>query len=118
MYHKADFFTNGGYAYYDTIEEMPKTAKVYFPNEEEPKEMTAEEMMKLSKEGWYTIMHSCNYGSCDYWTTEKLSKWVDERFLRIRRYVRKGETMGYNRDGWSVRLTKDAHYWKSAVWNS
>lgn len=44
MYHKATLTSK---AYYDTLEEMPNVAKVYFPDEEEPKEMTAEEICAL-----------------------------------------------------------------------
>lgn len=57
MYHKATLTTR---AYYDTKEEMPTTANVYFPNEKEPKEMNVAEMLELSKEGWLTIMYSSN----------------------------------------------------------
>ena len=105
-------------SYYDTIEEMPKTAKVEFPDGS-VKEMTESEMYGLSNEGWYTIMHSCNYGCCDHWTSEKLEKWVRERFNGIIRYVGKyKETIGYNRRSWYVKLTKQKNYFKSEVWNS
>ena len=63
MYHEGTKFSK---SYYDTLEEMPKTAKVYFPDEKEPRQMTADEICALDKEGWYTIMHSCNYGCCDH----------------------------------------------------
>ena len=116
MYHEGNFMRH---SYYDTIEEMPKTAKVYYPDEKEPKEMTAQEISVLDNEGWYTIMHSVNYGVCDHWTSEKPSKWVRERFERIIRYTdKKGDTVGYNRKGWSLTLTRDSKYWKSEVWNS
>lgn len=120
MYHEARFEGFTMYkAYYDTIGEMPVKAKVYFPEQKEPVEMTAEEMYKLSDEGWYTIMHSVNYGVCDHWTSEPLKTWVDKRFNRINQYVdKKGNTVGYNRDEWSVHLTKDSNYWQSEVWNS
>lgn len=116
MYHEATLSTR---AYYDTLEEMPKVAKVYLPNEKEPKEMTIDEMYKLSDEGWYTIMHTVNWGSCDHWTSVPLKIWVEKRFRTILGYTnKKGELVGYNRQEWSVRLTKDKNYWKSEVWNS
>ena len=109
-------------SYYDTIEEMPKTAKVYFPDKDEPVEMTTEQMLKLSREGWFTIMHSCNYGVCDHWTSVPLSKWVYEKFNSYWQYTTNGkadgETLGYNRKAWSVRLTRDSSYRASEVWNS
>lgn len=119
MYHEATLRTR---AYYDTLEEMPDVAKVYFPDEKEPREMTIGEMYKLSNEGWYTIMHTVNWGSCDHWISVPLGKWVDERFKRILHYTSNGKSdgkhVGYNRQAWSVRLTKDKNYWKSEVWNS
>ena len=119
MYHEATLTKR---AYYDTLEEMPKMAKVYFPEEKEPKEMTAAEVCALDEEGWYTIMHSVNWGSCDHWTSQKPSKWVRERFERIFHYTKNGkadgEHVGYNRQEWSIRLTRDGKYWKSEVWNS
>lgn len=119
MYHEA---TLGSKAYYDTLEEMPRTAKVYFPDEKEPKELSVNEMNQLSDEGWYTIMHSVNWGSCDHWISVPLRKWVEEKFERIIHYTSNGkvdgEHVGYNRYEWSVRLTRDKNYWKSEVWNS
>ena len=117
MYHEARL---GKRAYYDTFEEMPKLAKVCFPEpNKETREMTAEEICQLDKDGWYTIMHSVNWGSCDHWTSEKPSKWVRERFEKIYRYVdNQGRTIGYNRDSWCITLTRDSKYWKSEVWNS
>lgn len=115
MYHKGTLYSH---AYYDTIEEMPAVAKVYFPNEKEPVEMTADEMQKLSDEGWYTILHTVNYGCCDHWSSVRLEVWVRERFNRIVRFENKGRIVGYNRSDWSVRLTKDKNYHKSEVWNS
>lgn len=117
MYHEAKNWYHK--SYYDTIEEMPQVAKVYFPDEKEPRLLSADEMIALSVEGWYTIMHSVNWGSCDHWTSQPLSKWVYDRFLSYVRYTNsKGETVGYDRKEWSVKLTKDSKYWKSAVWNS
>ena len=115
MYHEAKLLTP---AYYDTLEEMPQLAKVYFPNEKEPQMMTADEVCRLDDKGWYTVLHSCNYGVCDHWTSEKPSKWVKEKFEHIIRYTDNGKTVGYNRASWSITLTKDAHVWKSEVWNS
>ncbi len=119
MYHKGTGFNK---SYYYTIEEMPKKAKVYFPDEQEPREMTADEICALDADGWYTIMHSVNWGICDHWTSEKPSKWVRERFERILHYTKNGkadgEHVGYNRVSWSLTLTRDSHYWKSEVWNS
>lgn len=119
MYHIGTFTTR---AYYDTLEEMPKRAKVYFPDEKEPREMTAEEICKLDDEGWYTVMHSVNYGVCDHWTSEKPSKWVRERFNKILHFTKNGradgEHIGYNREGWSLTLTRDGNVWKAEVWNS
>ena len=119
MYHKATLTSR---AYYDTFEEMPDKAKVYFPDEEEPREMTAEEVCRLDDEGWFTVMHSCNYGVCDHWTSEKPSRWVRERFRKILHFTKNGkadgEHVGYDRAAWSIRLTRDGHVWKSEVWNS
>lgn len=115
MYHEGTIFTH---SYYDTIEEMPNVAKVYFPDEKEPKEMTAEQVRSLDKDGWYTVMHSVNWGCCDHWTSEKPSKWVRDRFERIVKYVNKDKVVGYNRVDWSIRLTRDAKVWHSEVWNS
>lgn len=115
MYHEATAFTR---AYYDTKEELPNEIKVYFPNEKEPKIMTPRQLLDLSEEGWMTVMHSCNYGVCDHWISEPLIKWLEERFECIIRYVDKNDkTVGYNRKGWSLRLTKEK-VWKSEVWNS
>ena len=115
MYHEGTLITS---AYYDTIEEMPKRAKVRFPDKTE-KEMTAEEICALDEEGWYTIMHSSNWGVCDHWTSQKPSKWIKERFNSIIHYTRRnGETVGYNRKSWTIVLTRDANFWKSEVWNS
>lgn len=120
MYHEAKRWFEK--SYYDTIEEMPDKAKVYFPDEKEPRLMTAAEICALDKEGWYTIMHSVNWGCCDHWTSEKPSKWVRERFNRYYHYTKNGksdgEHVGYNRIEWSLRLTKQSDYWKSEVWNS
>jgi len=92
---------------------------VYFPDSKEAVEMTAEEILKLSDDGWYTILHECNFGCCDHWTSQPLKRWVNERFLQIITYVnKKGEKVGYDRREWSVKLTKDAHYRHSEVWNS
>lgn len=119
MYHEASLYSA---AYYDTLEEMPQKAKVYFPDEKEPKEMTASEVCNLDKDGWYTIMHSVNYGCCDHWTSVKPSRWVREKFDRIIHYTKNGKEdgkhVGYNRMAWTIRLTKEANYWKSEVWNS
>lgn len=119
MYHEGSITSH---AYYDTLEEMPKTAKVFFPGKEEPVEMTADEIRKLDNEGWYTVMHSVNFGVCDHWTSEKPSKWVRERFEHILHYTSNGKAdckiIGYNRSGWSLTLTKDAHVWHAEVWNS
>ena len=116
MYHEAKLLSH---AYYDTIEEMPKVAKVYYPGQKEPVEMTAEQICELDNEGWHTVMHSCNYGVCDHWTSEKPSTWVREMFEHIIQYVNNDKTtVGFNRKGWSLTLTKDAHVWKSEVWNS
>lgn len=117
MYHESKSpFTR---SYYDTIEEMPNEVKVYFPDEKEPKIMSVEEVRALDNEGWYTIMHSVNWGSCDHWTSEKVSKWLNERFLSYWQYVDKaGKIVGYDRKEWSVRLTKEANYRQSEVWNS
>lgn len=119
MYHEAHLFTK---AYYDTIEEMSDKAKVYFPDEKEPRLMTAEEICELDDEGWYTIMHSVNWGSCDHWTSEKPSKWVRERFNQIIRFSKNGKAdepaTGWNRLEWEIRLTRDSKYWKAEVWNS
>lgn len=116
MYHKAELFKR---AYYDTIEEMPKVAKVYFPDKKEPVEMTSDEMLKLSDEGWYTILHEVNYGCCDHWTSVKLEVWVRKRFNQIVILEDKNHNIvGYNRMDWSVRLTKDKNFRKSEVWNS
>lgn len=124
MYHKAKSIFEK--SYYDTVEEMPNVAKVHFPDQKEPVEMTAEEICALDDEGWYTIMHSVNWGSCDHWTSQKPSKWVKECFNGIIRYVKKGykagkeyeETVGYNRRSWSITLTKQSDYFKAEVWNS
>ena len=115
MFHEAKLFYP---SYYDTLEEMPNVAKVYYPNQKEPVEMTAEQVCALDDEGWYTIIHECNFGVCDHWTSVKPSKWVKEVFSRIIQYADKDRTVGYNRNGWSITLTKDANYWKSEVWNS
>ena len=118
MYHEATLTTK---AYYDTLEEMPNTATVCFPDKQR-KEMTADEICALDDEGWYTIMHSVNWGCCDHWTSEKPSKWVKERFEKIWHYTKNGKAdgahVGYNRAEWTIRLTRDGNYWKSEVWNS
>lgn len=119
MYHKATLLSK---AYYDTLEEMPLMAKVYYPDSKEPVEMSPEDICKLDTKDWYTVMHSVNWGSCDHWTSEKPSKWVKERFNNIIHYTSNGKAdgkhIGYNRQEWSITLTKDSHYWKSEVWNS
>ena len=119
MYHEA---TLGKRAYYDTLEEMPKVAKVYFPDKKEPVEMNAEQICDLDNDGWYTVMHSVNLGICDHWTSEKPSRWVRERFQKIFHYTKNGKAdgkhVGYNRMEWSITLTKYANYCKSEVWNS
>ena len=115
MYHEGKITTR---AYYDTMDEMPSKAQVTFPDGT-TKEMSIAEMYDLSDAGWYTIMHSVNWGSCDHWTSQPLSKWVNERFKKVYRFVDgNNKTVGYNRDSWSVKLTKDSNYWKSEVWNS
>lgn len=118
MYHKSELFKK---AYYDTLEEMPTTAKIYFPNEKEPRELSVTEMYKLSDEGWKTVMHTVNWGSCDHWCSVPLRKWVDSRFLRIIHYTSNGKengtSIGYDRMEWSARLTKE-DVWESSVWNS
>jgi len=116
MYHEAKNWME--HPYYDTIEEMPTKAKVFYPDEKLPSEMTADEICALDDEGWYTIMHSVNWGCCDHWTSEKPSKWVRERFNRIIQYTDKGKVVGYNRSDWSLVLTRNSNYWKSEVWNS
>lgn len=116
MYHEATLTTE---AYYDTFSEVPYKVKVFLPEAEEPIEMTPEELIEMSeREGYYTIMHSVNWGCCDHWTSEKLSKWVKERFYLIRYTDKNGQTVGYSRPEFSVRLTKDSKYWRSEVWNS
>lgn len=119
MYHKGTLTTK---AYYDTLEEMPKVAKVFFPDSKEPREMTADEIRDLDEQGWYTIMHSVNWGCCDHWTSEKPSKWVRERFERIWHFTKNGKAdgkhVGYNRAGWELHLTRQSNYWKAEVWNS
>lgn len=115
MYHKETFKSK---AYYDTFEEMPTTIKVKFPDAKECVEMTPEEVCALDNEGWYTVMHSVNWGCCDHWTSEKPSKWVRERFDKIIHYTKNGAHVGYNRAGWEITLTKDAHVWHAEVWNS
>ena len=116
MYHEATLRSR---AYYDTFEELPKVAKVYFPDSDEPKEMNAKQVCALDNEGWFTIMHSVNWGCCDHWTSEKPSKWVRERFEKICRYIdNQGNTIGYNRESWHITLTRNGNYWKSEVWNS
>lgn len=114
MYHKGTIYE---YSYYDTIEEMPNVADVYFPDKKEPVKKTVQEMLELSNEGWYTILHEVNYGCCDHWTSVKLEVWVQKRFNKIVRYSTKNG-IGYNRASWSVHLTKDSNYHKSEVWNS
>ena len=119
MYHKGTLFRH---SYYDTIEEMPDKVRVKFPDEKEYREMTPEEVCALDDDGWYTVMHSCNYGICDHWTSEKPSKWVREKFNNIIHYTsngkKDGKPIGYDREGWSIVLTKDANVWHSEVWNS
>lgn len=118
MYHEAKNCWE--YSYYDTVEELPKKAKVIFPKEEnkESVEMTPEEICTLDGEYW-TIMHSCNYGSCDHWTSQKPSTWVNKEFNRIINYVDKDKkVIGYNRTSWSIALTKNSKYFKAEVWNS
>ena len=116
MYHKGTIYHRG---YYDTIDELPQKVNVYFPDEKEPKEMTPSEVCELDDMGWFTIMHSVNWGICDHWTSEKPSTWVRERFNRVVKLKKKnGEVMGYYRADTSIRLTKDGKYWKSEVWNS
>lgn len=118
MYHKATITTR---AYYDTVSEMPNTAKVYFPKEDNRpmEEMTVEQMMELSDKGYHTIVHSVNFGCCDHWYSVPLSRWVQEYFMQIIHYTdQKGDTVGYDRKDWSVLLTYDADYRKSDVWNS
>lgn len=115
MYHQATLTTK---AYYDTIEELPKEATVSFPDGTK-KKMTSSEMYKLSNEGWYTIMASCNWGICDHWDSEPLKVWVEKKFLPILQLVDKnGKTIGYNRSEWNVVLTRNKNYHKSEVWNS
>lgn len=114
MYHKGTIFEH---SYYDTIEEMPTTAKVYFPDKKEPIQMDEQQMLKLSNEGWYTILHEVNYGCCDHWTSVKLEVWVRERFKKIIKYKTKNG-FGYNRCAWSVNLTRNSNFRKSEVWNS
>lgn len=119
MYHKETLSTK---AYYDTFEEMPKMAEVRFPladGKSETRQMTADEICALDNEGWYTILHSVNWGSCDHWTSAKPSKWVRERFNHIICYKNKnGEVVGYDRADWLLVLTGEANYWRSEVWNS
>ena len=119
MYHEGTMFRN---PYYYTIEEMPNTAKVKFPDEKESREMTIEQMYELSREGWHTIIATTNYGICDHWDSVPLSVWVEKRFKRILHYTSNGKAdgkhIGYNRASWSVTLTRDKHYHKSEVWNS
>ena len=119
MYHKPTISSRG---YYDTLEEMPIMVKVKFPEEKEFREMTADEVCALDDEGWYTVMHSVNWGCCDHWTSEKPSKWIKERFNHIIHYTKNGkndgEHVGYDRAGWNIVLTKDANVWHSEVWNS
>lgn len=64
---------------------VPTTAKVKFPSGE-TKEMTADEICALDEQGLFTIMHDCNYGVCDHWTSVKPSVWVRERFWKIYEY--------------------------------
>lgn len=119
MYHKETLSTK---AYYDTFEEMPSKAEVRFPVSDgkwEVRQMTAEEINALDNDGWYTILHSVNWGICDHWTSVKPSKWVRDRFNHIIRYQNnKGEIIGYDRLSWLLVLTRDANYWKAEVWNS
>ena len=119
MYHEATIRSK---AYYDTLEEMPSKARVKFPDKKEYVEMTPEEVCALDNEGWYTVMHSVNWGCCDHWTSEKPSKWVRERFNRVIHYTKNGkedgEHVGYNRKEWAIRLTRDANVWHAEVWNS
>ena len=114
-YHKATRL--GEKSYYDTIEEMPGTAEVRFPDGTK-KQMTPDEICELDKDGWLTVMHSCNYGVCDHWTSEKPSTWVRERFNHIIRYVdNNNKTVGYNRRDWWIKLTKERVF-HAEVWNS
>ncbi len=115
MYHEPKLLQPG---YYDTIEEIPNMCKVRFPDEKEYKEMSPEDVCALDEQGWYTIMHSVNWGSCDHWTSEKPSKWVRERFNHIIQYTSRGKTIGYNRADFYITLTRQSDYWKSEVWNS
>ena len=119
MYHKGTLFSK---AYYDTLEEMPKMVRVKYPNQNEYVEMTPDDVCKLDDDGWYTVMHSSNMGICDHWTSEKPSKWVRERFNNIIHYTSNGKAdgkhIGYNRVGWEIALTRDAHVWHAEVWNS
>ena len=116
MYHESNGWMSP--PYYDTKEEMPDTATVKFPDGT-TRQMTAEEITSLDNEGWFTVMHSVNWGSCDHWTSEKPSKWVRKEFQSIIKYVNeKKKTVGFNRSSWTIVLTKDAHFFKSAVWNS
>lgn len=115
MYHEATFYSR---AYYDTMEEMPNVAKVYSPEWEGYKELTSEQMMELSDEGWYVIVNETNWGCCDHWVSKPLRYWVENRFNRITQYTTKGWVVGYNRNGWEVKLTRDSKYWKAEVWNS
>lgn len=117
MYHKAKNCLE--HSYYDTIGEMPLKANVYYPDSKKPVMMDSAEMFKLSSEGWRTIMHSCNYGCCDHWTSEPLSKRVNDKFNSYYQFTdREGKIVGYNRREWAVRLTRDKHYFHSEVWNS
>lgn len=114
MYHEPKLFSPG---YYDSIDELPTKAKITFPDGTK-KEMTVNEMLELSEDGWLTVMHSVNYGVCDHWTSVPLKTWVRERFERIIRYTtQNGKTIGYNRSSCGTTLTKEK-VWKSEVWNS
>lgn len=112
-YHKATRL--GEHSYYDTFDEMPNMATVRFPDGKE-KQMTPEEIMALDGE-WFTVMHSCNYGVCDHWTSEKPSTWLKERFYQIIQYKKGGKIVGFNRKGWVLRLTNEKVF-HAEVWNS
>lgn len=115
MYHESTRWDEK--PYYDTIKEMPTKATVRFPDGTK-KQMSADEIVALDDDGWLTVMHSCNYGVCDHWISEKPSKWVQERFNRIIAYKDKSnKIVGFNRISWTIVLTKEK-VWHSEVWNS
>lgn len=118
MFHKASKFNE---AYYDTMSEMPNTAMVAFPKEDgrTPEEMTVEQMLRLSEEGYYTIEHTVTLGCCDHWRSIPLSAWVANHFEKIIRFVDDdNNVIGYDREEWYVTLTRNANYHMSEVWDS